>query len=152
MDSPVCAFQRYSQTLMIPIHCSMKSVLKLLRPAPHHQQYLESYTSDNTPFNTSWLVSLHLSTPHHGFFIHPAMQPTVHPVNFEYISIHPQYLNRYILVLSSIDHSIHPAKIRIHPIHLAIFQYIQCIGRCIRCINIQYILQLEYSQYILLIF
>ncbi len=49
-------------------------------------------------------------------FLGPTIQPTVHPVDLQCISIHPQYLNWYILVLSSIHHSIHPAKKTIHPI------------------------------------
>ena len=59
-------------------------------------------------------------------FLGPAIQPTVHPVNFQYISIHPQYLNWYILGLSSIHHSIHPAKITIHPIHTSIHFNTSC--------------------------
>ncbi len=42
----------------------------------HHHYILAKFnasnTSDNTSFNTSWLVSLHLSTSHHGCSIHPA--------------------------------------------------------------------------------
>ncbi len=42
----------------------------------HHHYILAKFntsnTSDNTSFNTSWLVSLHLSTLHRGCSIHPA--------------------------------------------------------------------------------
>ncbi len=42
----------------------------------HHHYILAKFntsnTSDNTSFNTFWLVSLHLSTSHHGCSIHPA--------------------------------------------------------------------------------
>ncbi len=41
LDSLVCVLKMYSPTLMIPIHCSMKSIQKSLRPALHHQQCLE---------------------------------------------------------------------------------------------------------------
>ncbi len=84
------------------------------------------------------------------------------------ISIHPihplldlQYSQQYILQFfnTSLDTSWHDSSTSFNTsyyilpwkqyiryilqytwIHLAIFQYIRCIGRCIRCINIQYIL------------
>ncbi len=43
LDSPVCVFKMYLPTLMIPIHHSMKSVYKLLRPTS------STWSSPSTP-------------------------------------------------------------------------------------------------------
>ncbi len=98
----------------------------------HHHYILAKFntsnTSDNTPFNTSWLVSLHYSTSHHGCSIHPA---TLASQYIEYIlpwtcntanstsckfSIH--------LNTSSVPQLIHPGAIINTPFNTSCKEYI----------------------------
>ena len=103
-----------------------------IHPITHCQYILLNFNTSDTSFNTA------------------SIQQTVHPAMIQYTSVHPpvhRMIHPGMIQYTPVHLSIHPAMKTIHQIHLQYtsihlvsFQYIRCIGGCIGCINIQYIL------------
>ena len=96
------------------IHCS-------IHPAKsQYIQYILHWTC-NTSFSTSCQFSIHVSTSP-STSLDTSWRDSIHVSTSFNTSCHENNTSKYILQYTSI--------------HRASFQYIRCIGRCIRCINI----------------